>query len=400
MAAPDPGASVAVGRPARRRLPTVIFLDEAAIHVRGGHGGNGCVAFRREKYVPRGGPSGGDGGHGGSVWLVGDPGRNTLYHLQFASIFQAERGRHGEGSNRTGRSGADLAVPVPLGTVVYERDGGALLGEIVAAGGQLLAAGGGRGGRGNARFATATNQAPRNAEPGEQGEERRLRLELKLLADVGVVGLPNAGKSTLISAISAARPKIADYPFTTLVPQLGVVAEGPLAEPFVIADLPGLIAGAAQGAGLGIQFLRHVERCRLLVHLVDLSQAAATVTAAGEGTGGAGGGGGDGGGGGAGDGGGSVGADVTVVERELGAFDPALLLRPRLIVGSKLDAALPERLAELPLAAAARGLDWLAISSATRQGLDRLVATLSHRLQGAPAGTGETAVPPRGGSPR
>jgi GTP-binding protein len=400
MAAPDPGASVAVGRPARRRLPTVIFLDEAAIHVRGGHGGNGCVAFRREKYVPRGGPSGGDGGHGGSVWLVGDPGRNTLYHLQFASIFQAERGRHGEGSNRTGRSGADLAVPVPLGTVVYERDGGALLGEIVAAGGQLLAAGGGRGGRGNARFATATNQAPRNAEPGEQGEERRLRLELKLLADVGVVGLPNAGKSTLISAISAARPKIADYPFTTLVPQLGVVAEGPLAEPFVIADLPGLIAGAAQGAGLGIQFLRHVERCRLLVHLVDLSQAAATVTAAGEGTGGAGGGGGDGGGGGAGDGGGSVGADVTVVERELGAFDPALLLRPRLIVGSKLDAALPERLAELPLAAAARGLDWLAISSATRQGLDRLVATLSHRLQGAPAGTGETAVPPRGGGPR
>jgi GTP-binding protein len=376
----------------------VIFLDEAAIHVRGGRGGNGCVAFRREKYVPRGGPSGGDGGHGGSVWLVGDPGRNTLYHLQFASIFQAERGRHGEGSNRTGRSGADLAVPVPLGTVVYERDGGALLGEIVAAGGQLLAAGGGRGGRGNARFATATNQAPRNAEPGEQGEERRLRLELKLLADVGVVGLPNAGKSTLISAISAARPKIADYPFTTLVPQLGVVAEGPLAEPFVIADLPGLIAGAAQGAGLGIQFLRHVERCRLLVHLVDLSQAAATVTAAGEGTGGAGGGGGDGGGGGG--GGGSVGADVTVVERELGAFDPALLLRPRLIVGSKLDAALPERLAELPLAAAARGLDWLAISSATRQGLDRLVATLSHRLQGAPAGTGETAVPPRGGSPR
>ncbi|HEV3456709.1 MAG TPA: Obg family GTPase CgtA [Thermoanaerobaculia bacterium] len=376
----------------------MIFLDEAAIHVRGGRGGNGCVAFRREKYVPRGGPSGGDGGHGGSVWLVGDPGRNTLYHLQFASIFQAERGRHGEGSNRTGRSGADLAVPVPLGTVVYERDGGALLGEIVAAGGQLLAAGGGRGGRGNARFATATNQAPRNAEPGEQGEERRLRLELKLLADVGVVGLPNAGKSTLISAISAARPKIADYPFTTLVPQLGVVAEGPLAEPFVIADLPGLIAGAAQGAGLGIQFLRHVERCRLLVHLVDLSQAAATVTAAGEGTGGAGGGGGDGGGGGG--GGGSVGADVTVVERELGAFDPALLLRPRLIVGSKLDAALPERLAELPLAAAARGLDWLAISSATRQGLDRLVATLSHRLQGAPAGTGETAVPPRGGSPR
>jgi GTPase len=349
----------------------VIFLDEAAIHVRGGRGGNGVVAFRREKYVPRGGPSGGDGGHGGSVWLVGDPGRNTLYHLQFAAIYPAERGRHGEGSNRTGRSGADLAVPVPLGTVVYERDSGAQLGEIVAPGAQLLAAAGGRGGRGNARFATATNQAPRNSEPGEEGEDRRLRLELKLLADVGVVGLPNAGKSTLISAISAARPKIADYPFTTLVPQLGVVAEGPLAEPFVIADLPGLIAGAAQGAGLGIQFLRHVERCRVLVHLVDLSQAAepAAEPAA---TGGAG-------------AGGSVDADLAVVERELGAFDPGLLLRPRLLVGSKLDAALPERLAELPLAAAARGLDWLAVSSATRHGLDGLVAMLSRKLQAAPA---------------
>jgi GTP-binding protein len=335
----------------------VIFLDEAAIHVRGGRGGNGCVAFRREKYVPRGGPSGGDGGHGGSVWLAGELGRNTLYHLQFPSIYQAERGRHGEGANRTGRSGGDLVVPVPLGTEVYERDSGARLGEIIADGARLLVAAGGRGGRGNARFATATNQAPRNSEPGEDGEERRLRLELKLLADVGVVGLPNAGKSTLISAVSAARPKIADYPFTTLVPQLGVVAEGPLAEPFVIADLPGLIAGAAQGAGLGIQFLRHVERCRLLVHLVDLSQPAA--------------------------GGGGLDADLGIVERELEAFDPGLMRRPRLIVGSKLDAALPERLAELPRAAAARGLDWSAISSATRQGLDGLVATLSRRLQAA-----------------
>ena len=329
----------------------MIFLDEAGIHARGGRGGDGCVAFRREKYVPRGGPSGGDGGHGGSVWLVGDAGRNTLYHLQFSSIYQAERGRHGEGSHRTGRSGADLAVQVPLGTEVYDRDTGVRLGEILADGESLRVAAGGRGGRGNAHFATATHQAPRESEPGQEGEERRLRLELKLLADVGVVGLPNAGKSTLISAVSAARPKIADYPFTTLVPQLGVVAEGPLAEPFVIADLPGLIAGAAQGAGLGIQFLRHVERCRLLVHLVDLSQA------------------------GAGD------ADLAVVERELGAFDPELLLRPRLIVGSKLDAALPERLAELPRAAAARGLDWLAVSSATHQGIDALVATLGRRLQ-------------------
>jgi GTP-binding protein len=350
----------------------VIFLDEAGIHARGGRGGNGCVAFRREKYVPRGGPSGGDGGHGGSVWLVGDAGRNTLYHLQFSSIYQAERGRHGEGSHRTGRSGADLAVQVPLGTEVYDRDTGVRLGEILADGESLRVAAGGRGGRGNAHFATATHQAPRESEPGEEGEERRLRLELKLLADVGVVGLPNAGKSTLISTVSAARPKIADYPFTTLVPQLGVVAEGPLAEPFVIADLPGLIAGAAQGAGLGIQFLRHVERCRLLVHLVDLSQAGA-------GNAGDAGAGGDAGDAGARDAG--VDADLAVVERELGAFDPELLRRPRLIVGSKLDAALPERLAELPRAAAARGLDWLAVSSATHQGIDAMVATLARRLQ-------------------
>jgi len=351
----------------------VIFLDEAGIHARGGRGGNGVVAFRREKYVPRGGPSGGDGGHGGSVWLAGEANRNTLYHLQFASIYQAERGRHGEGSHRTGRSGADLVVPVPLGTEVYDRDTGVRLGEILADGARLQVAAGGRGGRGNAHFATATNQAPRNSEPGQAGEDRRLRLELKLLADVGVVGLPNAGKSTLISVVSAARPKIADYPFTTLVPQLGVVAEGPLAEPFVIADLPGLIAGAAQGAGLGIQFLRHVERCRLLVHLVDLSQAGAPVSPQALDAG--------------------VDADLAVVERELGAFDSELLRRPRLIVGSKLDAALPERLAELPRTAAARGLDWLAVSSATRQGIDGLVATLSRRLRAARAAGVPAEVP-------
>ena len=229
------------------------------------------MAFRREKYVPRGGPSGGDGGDGGSVYLVGYANRNTLYHLRFASLYPAQRGRHGEGSNCSGKEGEDLEIPVPLGTVVYDEETGELLGEILADGQRLRVAAGGRGGRGNARFATATHQAPRRADPGTDGEERHLRLELKLLADVGVIGLPNAGKSTLISVVSAARPKIADYPFTTLVPQLGVVAEGPLAEPFVIADLPGLIAGAAQGAGLGIQFLRHVERCRVLLHLVDLS---------------------------------------------------------------------------------------------------------------------------------
>jgi GTP-binding protein len=333
----------------------LIFLDEARIHVRAGRGGNGCVAFRREKYVPRGGPSGGDGGDGGSVYLVGFANRNTLYHLRFASLYPAQRGRHGEGSNCSGKEGEDLEVPVPLGTVVYDEETGELLGEILHDGERLRVAAGGRGGRGNARFATATNQAPRRADPGTDGEERHLRLELKLLADVGVIGLPNAGKSTLISVVSAARPKIADYPFTTLVPQLGVVAEGPLDEPFVIADLPGLIAGAAQGAGLGIQFLRHVERCRVLLHLVDLASFE-----------------------------GSAAEDLATVERELTAFNAELMERPRLIVGSKLDAARPERREELRRAAAERGLPYREISSATREGIPGLIADLSRRLQKIP----------------
>jgi GTP-binding protein len=330
----------------------LIFLDEARIHVRAGRGGNGCVAFRREKYVPRGGPSGGDGGDGGSVYLTGFANRNTLYHLRFASLYPAQRGRHGEGSNCSGKEGEDLEVPVPLGTVVYDEETGERLGEILLDGQRLRVAAGGKGGRGNARFATATHQAPRRADPGTDGEERHLRLELKLLADVGVIGLPNAGKSTLISVVSAARPKIADYPFTTLVPQLGVVAEGPLTEPFVIADLPGLIAGAAQGAGLGIQFLRHVERCRVLLHLVDLSSFE-----------------------------GSAVEDLVTVERELTAFNAELMERPRLIVGSKLDAAVPERQEELRLAAAERGLPYREISSATREGISGLIGDLAKRLQ-------------------
>jgi len=333
----------------------LIFLDEARIHVRAGRGGNGCVAFRREKYVPRGGPSGGDGGNGGSVYLAGHANRNTLYHLRFASLYPAERGRHGEGSNCSGKDGEDLEVPVPLGTVVYDDETGEMLGEILQDGERLRVVAGGRGGRGNARFATATNQAPRRADPGQEGEERQLRLELKLLADVGVIGLPNAGKSTLISVVSAARPKIADYPFTTLIPQLGVVAEGPLAEPFVIADLPGLIAGAAQGAGLGIQFLRHVERCRVLLHLVDLSNPEGSAT-----------------------------EDLTTVEHELAEFNAELLERPRLIVGSKLDAALPERREELRRAAAERGLPYREISSATHEGIPGLISDLSRRLQKIP----------------
>lgn len=330
----------------------MIFIDEASIHVRGGRGGNGCVAFRREKYVPRGGPSGGDGGDGGSVHLLGDARKNTLYHLRFQSLYAADRGRHGEGSNKSGKSAGDLDIVVPLGTVAHDDDSGELLGEVVADGERLLVCSGGRGGRGNARFATATNQAPRHAEPGRDGEERRLRLELKLLADVGVVGLPNAGKSTLISVVSAAKPKIADYPFTTLVPQLGVVAEGPLEEPFVIADLPGLIAGAAEGAGLGIQFLRHIERCRVLLHLVDLSNPE-----------------------------GDAAADLATVERELAAFKEELMERPRLIVGSKLDSALPERREELRRAAEERGLFHMEISSATGERVPALIAELSRRLR-------------------
>jgi GTP-binding protein len=332
----------------------VVFLDEARLHVRAGRGGNGCVAFRREKFVPRGGPSGGDGGHGGSVVLTGDARLNTLYHLQFHSIYEAERGRHGLGANRSGRSGADLEVRVPLGTVVFEAEGGAVVGELVEDGQRLTVARGGHGGWGNQHFATSTHQAPRFAHPGQEGEERRLRLELKLLADVGVVGLPNAGKSTLISVISAARPKIADYPFTTLVPQLGVVVRGVAERSFVIADLPGLIAGAAQGAGLGIRFLRHVERCRVLVHLVDLAAFE-----------------------------GSAAEDLETVERELAAFDPELLARARVIVGSKLDAARAERRSELAAAAAERGLAYLEISAAARKGLERLVEELAGRLESA-----------------
>jgi GTP-binding protein len=334
----------------------MLFIDEAKLHVRGGRGGNGCVAFRREKFVPKGGPSGGDGGHGGSVVLVGEARKNTLYHLQFRSIYDAERGRHGMGANRHGSQGDDLAIPVPLGTVVFDAASDELVGEIVEDGARLVVAKGGRGGWGNQHFATPTNQAPRKAYPGNDGEERRLRLELKLLADVGVVGLPNAGKSTLISVVSAAKPKIADYPFTTLVPQLGVVARG-LERPFVIADLPGLIAGAAQGAGLGHQFLRHVERCRVLLHMVDLAAFESSAR-----------------------------ADFETVERELGAFDPRLLEeRERIVVGTKLDAARDERRSELAAVAAERGLAYFEISAAAQLGIDELVRHVAGRLDQAAA---------------
>src|SRR3954469_9894382 len=254
-----------------------LFVDEVDIHVEAGAGGRGCLAFRREKFVPRGGPSGGDGGHGGSVYVVASPHINTLINFRFHPLFDAERGEHGMGSNCTGAGGKDLELAVPIGTLVYEKNGAdpdrpyTLLADLSEEGQRVLVAKGGRGGMGNARFATATNRAPRKVQPGEPGEIKDLRLELKLLADVGLVGFPNAGKSTMIATISAAKPKIADYPFTTLVPNLGVVRLGDLE--MVVADIPGLIGGASEGKGRGHQFLRHVERARVMLVLVDLAAA-------------------------------------------------------------------------------------------------------------------------------
>jgi GTPase len=246
------------------------FIDEATITVKAGDGGNGCVSFRREKYIPFGGPDGGDGGDGGSVWLVGDEGLNTLADFRFQRRFEAERGENGHGRNRTGRSGADLDVPVPVGTQVFDADTGELIGDVTLAGQRLLVAQGGFHGLGNTRYKSSTNRAPRQNKPGTPGDLRTLKLELKVLADVGLLGLPNAGKSTLLRQVSAAEPKVADYPFTTLHPQLGVVRVGPT-QSFVMADIPGLIEGASEGAGLGIRFLKHLARTRLLLHLIDVA---------------------------------------------------------------------------------------------------------------------------------
>src|SRR6202521_3503699 len=247
-----------------------MFIDEAKIRVKAGDGGNGCMAFRREKFVPRGGPSGGDGGKGGDIVMESSERHNTLVHFRFNPEHKAEPGPHGKGSNKTGRDGGDVVLKVPVGTIVFDDETGDKVFEFAQSDQSFVIARGGRGGRGNARFATSVHQAPREHEAGRPGEEHTYRLELKLLADVGLVGFPNAGKSTLISRISAARPKIADYPFTTLEPNLGVVSVGD--ETFVVADIPGLIEGAHLGHGLGVQFLRHVERTRLLVHLVDVSE--------------------------------------------------------------------------------------------------------------------------------
>ena len=331
-----------------------MFIDTAEIYVKGGDGGNGCVAFRREKFVPKGGPSGGDGGHGGSVWAVADPAHNTLYHLRHQNSYRAGRGEHGMGSNRHGKTGEDVEVRLPLGSVVTDVESGEKLADLVNPGERVLLVRGGNGGWGNQHFATPTRQAPRFAKAGLPGEERRLAIELKLLADVGIIGFPNAGKSTLISAISAAKPKIADYPFTTLVPHLGVVTSHD-ARTLVVADIPGLIEGAHQGSGLGIRFLRHVERCRLLCHLVDASAS------------------------------GDAEKDVAIIERELEEFSTELAKRPRVLVASKCDAVSdPARLASIREAAAKRGLPYFEISAATHAGLPDLVRHLFHEVATSP----------------
>ncbi len=328
-----------------------MFIDEVIITVKAGDGGNGCLAFRREKFVPRGGPSGGDGGHGGNVILKASTHHNTLLHFRFNPEHTAERGKHGEGSNRTGRDGPDIEVPVPVGTVIYDAETGEQLFDFAAPDDRWIAAKGGRGGRGNARFATSTHQAPTEHEEGKPGELIRLKLELKLLADVGLVGFPNAGKSTLISRLSAARPKIADYPFTTLEPNLGVVQAGD--HTFVMADIPGLIEGAHEGHGLGMQFLRHVERTRLLVHLVDVSEFSGREPA----------------------------HDFEVILGELHEFSEAMLEKPMIVLASKIDACQdPARIEAVRVKARERGSLFFAISSVTGAGIEELRFAMSDAL--------------------
>jgi GTP-binding protein len=329
-----------------------MFIDRVKIKVKAGHGGNGVTAFRREKFVPRGGPSGGDGGKGGDVWLVADSGVNTLLHLRYNPEHTADRGGHGEGSNRSGRAAEDVLVRVPVGTQVLDTELGDLLHDLTYEGERWLAARGGRGGFGNAHFATSTNRAPRYHQEGGEGEERELQLELKLLADVGLVGFPNAGKSTLISTISAARPKIADYPFTTLEPHLGVVDLGEY-RTFVVADIPGLIEGAHGGAGLGDRFLRHVERTKLLLHLVDVSSASGRDAV----------------------------SDYETINRELVAYDPQLAGRPQIVVATKLDALdEPERLEALRRRVAEDGREFHEISAVTNRNVRELVNAVALKL--------------------
>src|SRR6202521_3619823 len=338
-----------------------MFIDEAKIRVKAGDGGNGCMAFRREKYVPRGGPSGGDGGHGGDIWMESSERHNTLVHFRFNPEYKAERGRHGEGSKKTGRDGEGIVLKVPVGTIVYDEDTGERVHDFSRPDERVVIARGGRGGRGNAQFATSTHQAPREHEDGRPGEERNFRLELKLLADVGLVGYPNVGKSTLISVISAARPKVADYPFTTLEPNLGVVLAGDKGkeESFVVADIPGLIEGAHTGSGLGTQFLRHIERTRLLVHLVDVSDSSGRA---------------------------DVVKDVEVIRGELASFGAGLAGledKPTLMVASKIDVANPEKLKKLKQWATRKKLKLYPISAVTGEGIEKMKYAMAEEVDKA-----------------
>jgi GTP-binding protein len=334
------------------------FIDETKIRVIAGDGGRGCVAFRREKFVPRGGPSGGNGGHGGDVVMEADPQLTTLLDLRYQKQYKAGRGRHGMGSDCHGRRGDDRVIHVPVGTIVREAATGALIGDLKTPGERVVVAAGGRGGKGNAHFVSSTHRGPRFAQPGEPGEDKELQIELRLLADAGIIGLPNAGKSTLISAISAVRPKIADYPFTTLVPNLGVVSYGHQ-QSFVVADIPGLIEGAHAGQGLGDKFLRHVMRTRVLIHLLDAS----TISA------------------------GDPLENWTAVNRELELFDPELLKKPQIVVASKID--IPEARANAKLLARKLPKKFrplYAISAVTGEGVRPLVQRIGALLD-------ETAVP-------
>ncbi len=347
-----------------------MFIDEAKIRVKAGDGGNGCMAFRREKFVPRGGPSGGDGGRGGDVIMQSSERHNTLIHFRYNPEYKAQRGEHGMGSNCTGSDGDAVVLQVPVGTSLYDQQTGELVYDFGEPDERLVIARGGRGGRGNQHFATSTHQAPREHELGRPGEERFYRLELKLLADVGLVGLPNAGKSTLISRISAARPKIADYPFTTLEPNLGVVSVGeePEVESYVVADMPGLIEGAHLGSGLGIQFLRHIERTRLLVHLVDVSDASGRPDPV---------------------------VDFTIINEELASFsngagEHPLAAKPMIVVATKIDVANPEKLKKLSAHVKRRKLEFHAISAVTGQGIEDLKWALAKRLREASSGSEET----------
>ncbi|MFN2500827.1 MAG: GTPase ObgE [Pyrinomonadaceae bacterium] len=341
-----------------------MFLDRVKIKVKAGDGGNGVTAFRREKFVARGGPSGGDGGVGGSVWMEATEGLNTLLHLRYNPEHKAERGRHGEGSNRFGKDGVDALVKVPVGTQVFDPETNELLFDFTNPGQRYLAAKGGKGGWGNAHFATPTQRAPKYHYTGRPGEERELQLELKLIADVGLVGFPNAGKSTLISVISAAKPKIADYPFTTLEPNLGVVDMGDF-RTFVVADIPGLVEGASDGAGLGHRFLRHVERTKLILHLVDVSSLSGRDPV----------------------------SDYEIINRELANYDTNLATRPQIVVATKTDALdEPERLKALKKQARRDRKPFFAISSVTNDGVRELVNAVSEALTNENERSAQNAV--------